>query len=192
MAIPYRGSERYTIEDYFSWSDEERVELIDGEVHAMTLAPSSRHQAIARRLTKHLLKALDESGRGTDVGGSCALFFGPIDVILAPDTVVQPDLIVVCDPGKITPRAIEGAPDLVVEILSPSTALRDRRTKRILYERARVPEYLLLDPVERYAELFRLEPDGRYGAPVILGLEDSLDLLGMGISTPIGALLPPD
>ncbi len=189
MTLSQPRPERYTIEDYFSWPGEGRQELVEGVLHAMAPAPSTHHQAALRKLTKLLEKSLDRSGRGTDSGGSCALFFAPVDVVLGPDTVVQPDLVVVCDPAKITHRAIEGAPDLVVEILSPSTALNDRRTKRALYEAARVPEYLLVDPLEGIAELYRLGAEGRYAPSLVLALEDALDVLGLGITETVGHLL---
>ena len=81
-------------------------------------------------------------------------------VKLSASDVVQPDILVVCDPGKITPNHIEGAPDLIVEVLSPGTSAKDLRDKKALYERAGVHEYLVVDPLEQYAIRFLLRADG--------------------------------
>jgi Uma2 family endonuclease len=93
-------------------------------------------------------------------GRSCRPFVAPTDVKLSDSDVVQPDILVVCDPDKITPSHIEGAPDLVVEVLSPGTSAKDLRQKKALYERAGVPEYLVVDPLEHYAIRFLLDTDG--------------------------------
>ena len=93
-------------------------------------------------------------------GGPCQVFAAPADVFLD-GSVVQPDILVVCDPAKLSPRGVEDAPDLVVEILSPRTAAKDMVRKRWTYEAAGVPEYLIVDPEERVGLLLRLEA-GRY------------------------------
>ena len=111
------------------------------------------------RLAFAIESALREARKASG-GGDCRLFLAPTDVFL--DTgVVIPDLLVVCDPAKISPRGIEGPPDLVVEILSPSTASKDTVRKRWTYEAAGVPEYLIVDPDEQVGLLLRLEK-GRY------------------------------
>jgi Uma2 family endonuclease len=103
-----------------------------------------------------------------------------VDVVLSDHDVVQPDALVVCDPTKITPKNIQGAPDFVVEVLSPSTSRKDLREKKALYERSGVAEYLVLDPLERYAQLFRLDTEGRYTAGEIYGPDESFVLQILG------------
>ena len=136
---------RYTVQDYLSWPDDVRCELIHGQVYDMTPTPSLDHQEVVGALYAALR---DESARGRHGGGgSCRVFVAPVDVVLSRDTVVQPDVVVVCDPAKTADRQrVQGAPDLVVEVLSPSTSIKDRREKRALYEAHGVPEYLIVDP----------------------------------------------
>jgi len=97
-------------------------------------------------------------------------------VRLSETDVVQPDILVVCDPTKVTPSHIEGAPDLTVEVLSPSTSPKDLREKKRLYQRAGVREYLVVDPLELYVQRFSLSAEGRYGEPEILGPREVLFL----------------
>ena len=166
---------RYTIQDYLSWADDMRCELIDGEIYDMTPAPSVDHQRVAHRLAFAIEAALRRSA--TERGGAppCEVLPAPIDVVLTDDSVVQPDIVVVCDPARTADRRfVAGAPDLVIEVLSPSTAVKDRREKRRLYESAGVGECLTVSPDERYAEYFRLGADGRYGPSLVLGPEDTL------------------
>jgi Uma2 family endonuclease len=155
MASPKSEHTGYTYADYLTW--EGRWELIHGEAFAMTPAPSPQHQEAAQSL----FEAIGSAMRGQAVRDPrCKRFLAPIDVILGLD-VVQPDLVVVCDPRKITMKGIEGAPDLVVEIVSASSATRDHMTKRWLYEANGIPEYLILDPAGRRIEHWILE-EGRY------------------------------
>jgi Uma2 family endonuclease len=147
-----RRDTRYTWSDYRSWSDEERWEIIDGIAYAMSPAPSPRHQTVTGNLFGKLLQHLS--------GKPCRPFIAPTDVRLTETDVVQPDILVVCDAAKITPTHIEGAPDVVVEVLSPTTAAKDLRQKKMLYERSGVREYIVVDPLEHYAVRFLLGPDG--------------------------------
>jgi Uma2 family endonuclease len=108
-------------------------------------------------------------------GKSCVPFIAPTDVVLSDKDVVQPDVVVVCDKAKITDANIQGAPELVVEVLSPSTALKDRREKKALYEKQGVREYVIIDPIASYVERFVLK-DGAYSLPDILGPDETLVL----------------
>ena len=159
MNLPQLKHPGYTIEDWKQW--EGRWELIHGVPYDMTPAPSTEHQSISMRLGSTLFAALEEAKRGAG-GGECVVFAAPIDLYLpGEESVYQPDLVVVCDPAKVVRRGIEGVPDLLVEILSPSTASKDMARKRWAYEAAGVPEYLIVDPDEQYGLLLRLN-DGRY------------------------------
>ena len=142
MSIPLK-KQSYTYEDYCTWDDDKRWELIDGIAYAMSPAPSLRHQGISMNLSRIFSNYL--------IGKKCKVYASPIDVILNPkdkaDTVVQPDLIIVCDSSKLDgKKACKGAPDMVVEILSPSTSKKDRIKKLKKYKDAGVREYWIIDP----------------------------------------------
>jgi len=158
MTLPQLKRPGYTISDWETW--EGRWELIHGVAYDMTPAPSLEHQRVSGRLQAAIFNVLEEYRRKQ--GGGCEVFAAPIDLYMPGEqSVYQPDLVIVCDPAKLTDRGIEGAPDLVVEVLSPSTALRDLNHKRRAYEAAGVPEYLIINPAERAGLLLRLV-NGRY------------------------------
>ena len=157
MSVPQLKHAGYTIEDWKTW--EGRWELINGVAYDMTPAPSTTHQELVGSIYYQVRGILEEAKKKSG-GGDCRVFVSPIDVFLGSDAV-QPDLLVVCNPEKISEQGIEGAPDLVVEILSPSTAGKDVTRKRWSYEAAGVPEYLIVDPEERVAVLLHLD-GGRY------------------------------
>jgi Uma2 family endonuclease len=139
----------FTWTDYRSWSDGKRWELIGGESFAMTPAPSTRHQLILHRLDTSLgLHFRDKP---------CQVFPAPTDVKLSDEDVVQPDLLIVCDPKQIRRAHIEGPPSLVVEILSPSSTLHDRIRKMALYAKFGVREVWLVMPYPSLLEVFVLE-----------------------------------
>ena len=159
---------RYTVTDYMSCPDDERWELIAGKVYNMSPAPTIKHQGIVGDFYNQLKQQLK--------GKPCIPYVAPVDVVLSDDDVVQPDVLVVCDPAKITEKNIQGAPDLVVEVLSPSTALKDMREKRLLYERSGVREYVVIDPLEEYVQRFSLHNDGHYGSCDVFGPREVLQL----------------
>lgn len=190
MGLP-QPQAHYTVEDYLQWPDEIRCELIGGEIWDMSPAPTVDHQELISSLHVEIalfLREQEKSGRG---GGKppCRVLESPVDVVLAFDTVVQPDLIVVCDPVKLANRKnVQGAPELVVEVLSPATAAKDKREKKALYERSGVPQYLIVDPLSYYAELYTLQA-GSYGMPQILAAEDTLALaVTPGLDKTLGEL----
>jgi Uma2 family endonuclease len=134
------------------------------------------HQLLSGKLNRRLANLM-AARRGGGGGPGCTVLYAPVDVVLGEDTVVQPDLIVVCDPGKLASgKNVQGAPDFCLEVLSPHTAAKDKREKRALYEAAGVREYLIVDPIGHYAELHTLSADGRYPAPLVLAAEDELRL----------------
>lgn len=176
------GSSRFSVTDYLGWTDEERCELVDGRRCPMTPTPTPGHQLVVLEVHDALKGAMDQALAGSLIQNRPGeRFVGPIDVVLDPYTVVQPDLIVVCDSAKVGPKNIQGAPDLVVEVVSPSSARMDRWIKRNAYERAGVPEYLLVDPIERHAELFHLGPDGKFGPSRVMLPEEALEAFGLSL-----------
>lgn len=177
MGYAQPRGEHYTVADYLAWPDDFRCELIHGVVYDMSPAPVIEHQVLVGKLHLCLASLVGKRGGGGPGGQECTVLLSPVDVVLAEDTVVQPDLIVVCDAHKLANgKNVQGAPDFVLEVLSPSTAAKDKREKRSLYEAAGVREYLIVDPIGHYAELHTLGADGRYPAPMVLAAEDTLRL----------------
>jgi Uma2 family endonuclease len=185
MGLPQRKHPGYTLEDWQSW--EGRWELINGEAFDMTPAPSTEHQEISMALSARIFTVLEAAQRKPG-GGACKVFAAPVDVYLEAG-VVQPDLLVVCDPAKISPRGIEGAPDLVVEILSPSTAGKDVTRKWWLYEAAGVQEYLIVDPAEKVGRLLHLVA-GRYEDAARVEWGAMVAILGGRLSITLGDARP--
>ena len=140
---------RFTYGDYVQWQGDERWELIDGRSWLMSPAPSRLHQEIVTELSRQARNGLDAS--------PCKVYSAPIDVRFPDDdeanedirTVLQPDLVVVCDPGKLDEKGVRGAPDWLLEVLSPATSSRDRIEKRDVYLRHGVREYWIVDPDAR-------------------------------------------
>jgi Uma2 family endonuclease len=146
---------RWTYADYAALPDDgNRYEIIAGVLY-MTPAPGTGHQSVSARLVTFLVTHVEFAGLGR-------VFAAPVDVELAPDTVVQPDIVVILSANldRITPSRIIGAPELVVEILSPGTAGYDRREKQDAYARAGVGEYWIVDPGAQTVELLTLEQGG--------------------------------
>ncbi|MBG8552469.1 Uma2 family endonuclease [Hymenobacter guriensis] len=152
----------YTYADYLTWQLDEFIELVKGKVHRMSPAPRRVHQKVARNIVRHVDQQL--------TGGPCEVYFAPFDVRLTTPgpngdaqitTVVQPDICVVCDPSKLDERGCLGAPDWIIEILSPSTAAYDTREKFELYEESGVLEYWIVFPGEKTVATYVLH-EGRY------------------------------
>lgn len=156
-------SKKYSYADYLLWKFEERIEILRGKIFKMSPAPSSSHQRISTELFGGLYTYFRKS--------SCQIFHAPFDVRL-PDsqkkntdkdifTVVQPDLCIICDKSKIDERGCVGAPDLIVEILSPGNTTKEMKNKFRLYEEAGVREYWLVEPNDRVIFVYVLR-DGIY------------------------------
>jgi len=167
MPSPAERNRKYTYGDYLEWSDEERWELINGEAFNMTPAPSRTHQKALGALFTSFHNYLEDK--------SCEVYMAPFDVRLPEGdqsemditTVVQPDLTVICDPAKLDDKGCLGSPDLIIEIISPSTAAHDFIEKLALYESRRVPEYWIVHPVDKTAMVFQLNDNHEYGKPRI-------------------------
>jgi Uma2 family endonuclease len=157
MSIPMRipeGKIILTYEDYAALpNDGNRYEILEGEL-AVTPAPSTKHQTASVNLTVLLTQHIREKDLGK-------LFHAPIDLILESAAVLQPDLLFVSKARQhiITDRAIEGAPDLVIEILSPTTSRSDRVTKAQIYARHKVAAYWIVDPEHEAVEIYLLNVD---------------------------------
>lgn len=145
----------YTYADYLQWKYEERLELIRGRIYKMSPAPTSTHQQVSTKISGELYIFLK--------GKHCRLYAAPFDVRLPVKnrkkdnevtTVVQPDICAICDESKIDSRGCCGAPDLIIEILSPGNTKKEVRIKYELYEEAGVKEYWLVNPVEENLVVF--------------------------------------
>lgn len=174
MVLPkFKEEDRFTYADYLTWDDDQRWELIDGEAFCMSPGSNRLYQKWLGELHRQIANYLEER--------PCEVYLAPFDVRLqdlpgASDegtlTVVQPDLMVVCDRDKLDDRGIKGAPDLVLEIISPSTAKRDITVKHQLYLRHGVKEYWLLYPNDRTLLVYKLSEEGRYSQPMVFGEGD--------------------
>ena len=158
---------RYSYADYLSWKFEERLELIKGKIMLMS-APSRKHQQISRELTGNFYIFFQKN--------HCEFYAAPFDVRLLDKnkslkankeefTVVQPDICVICDESKLDDKGCLGAPDLVIEILSPGNSTKEMRLKKELYQENQVREYWILDPEREMSFQFVLTKNGVYGPP---------------------------
>src|SRR5699024_4032854 len=153
---------KYTYKDYLTWDLKDRVELIKGYLFRMSPAPTSEHQKISNKISTSITNFLS--------GKKCELYYAPFDVRFydqndpekAITNVVQPDISVICDPKKIDTRGCLGAPDLIVEILSPSTSEKDLTWKYNLYEEYGVQEYWVVSPTEKTLLIYTLDKNGKY------------------------------
>jgi Uma2 family endonuclease len=169
----------WTVTEYMAIEDDEHRELIEGDLR-MTPAPNTFHQRAAMDLGRQLANFIRERGLG-----EC--FLAPFDVVLSEQTVVQPDFVYVAADrfdDLYDGHGLTGAPDLVIEIISPGTERRDRIEKRRLYADSRVPWLILVEPQEQLAEVFRLDDEGQYvldtdagaGEQLTVGLFEQLEI----------------
>lgn len=160
MSLAKRDTASHTYAEYLTWPEDARYELIDGTAYLMAPAPARVHQEIVGEIYYQLRAALE--------GKPCRVYIAPFDVRLPRageadervDTVVQPDLLVVCDPSKLDERGMRGAPDWVVEVLSPATAVHDQTVKLAAYERAGVREVWLVHPTDAAVAVYQLGDRG--------------------------------
>lgn len=155
----------YSYADYLTWQLEESVELIKGKILAMSPTPSRKHQTIITNLGGKLYQFFHKK--------PCNLFYAPFDVKLYDRrksllkngeafSVVQPDLCVICDKDKLTEQGCDGAPDWIIEVLSPGNSRNEVRLKFDLYEESGVSEYWLVFPYEQIVQQFVLDQYGKY------------------------------
>jgi Uma2 family endonuclease len=176
MRLRKRDTHYHTYADYLTWSARHGDEVIDGTAYVREPpAPSPSHQGIVVELGRQIANALK--------GKPCRVYVAPFDIRLPKsteeddqiDTVVQPDVFIVCDLQKIDARGMRGAPDWIAEVLSPGTASHDQMVKLPVYERAGVREVWLIDPIDRTLTLYRLEA-GHYGRATFLELKGQTPL----------------
>jgi Uma2 family endonuclease len=156
----------YTYADYLTWQFKERVELIEGRIFRMSPAPNRRHQEIVGDVFFEFKRFLQNK--------PCQVFIAPFDVRLSrkgKDTVVQPDICVICDENKLDEQGCNGSPDIVIEILSPGNSRKERKEKFELYEENEVTEYWMVEPVEEFIIVYTLNEKGKYtgSKPFITG-----------------------
>lgn len=167
--MPQLKNQLFTIEDIYKLPDGQRAELIDGKLYNM--APPSRiHQKIVSRLTQvigHYIRTQE---------GSCEVYPAPFAVFLNADeetTYVEPDISVICDLKKLSDRGCEGAPDLIIEVVSPSSRRMDYSTKNALYSDAGVREYWIVDSEKERTTIYLYEEDA---APIIVPFEQVIQV----------------
>ena len=178
MPIPAK-QERYTFADSLTWDEGERIEIISGEAYMMA-APSRIHQGIIMELSRQLANFLE--------GKRCKVYPAPFGVRLFEqegdrpekvDTVVEPDISVVCDRSKLDQYGCRGAPDMIVEVLSPSTQRHDQLVKLNLYQRAGVREYWIVDPENRTVRVMVQAGGGSLRTHEVYGPEDVAKVNGL-------------
>ncbi len=177
----------FTYKDYLTWNDNERWELINGVAYNMTPAPSVNHQRVSRQLLLQIGIFLSDK--------PCEVFSAPLDVRL-PETnekdediknVVQPDMFVVCDSSKLDEKGCKGAPDLIIEIVSPSSASIDNIKKLQQYEKNGVKEYWIVHPIYKIVTIYKIMENGLYGKPETYSEEDKIEVeLLKGLTIDLG------
>lgn len=173
----HKKEKKYSYADYLAWDEEARYELINGRLYDMSPAPNRNHQKISAILFNVLYTYFTKNG--------CEVYHAPFDVRFPESesgkdeetyTVVQPDICVFCDLSKLDEKGAVGAPDLIVEILSPSTAGKDVKEKRLLYEVHGVPEYWMVHAEESTVEVLKLDKKGKYTLEEYYTVEDEIKL----------------
>lgn len=165
----------FSYADYLNWPADERWEIIEGEAFNMSPAPTPQHQKVSFALSRIIADYLDDK--------TCELYPAPFDVKLSDekldelvDTVVQPDISVICDQSRLDERGYNGAPTLIVEILSKSTASKDLSDKFFLYEKHGVKVYLIVNPWAETITVHQLGPEGKFIHPQTYAKGDDMPL----------------
>jgi Uma2 family endonuclease len=150
--MPFPQQENYTIEDIYALPEGTRAELIDGQIYYMA-PPSRRHQKIAGKLFAAISHYIDSNG------GSCEPYIAPFAVFLNEDdkNYVEPDISVICDTSKLTDKGCDGAPDWIIEIVSPGSRRMDYFIKLFKYRTAGVHEYWIVDPAKNFVIVYNFD-----------------------------------
>lgn len=174
MPLP-KGNKKYTYADYLTWAKDEIWEILDG-IPLMQAALNWQHQAISRELILQFGNYLQDK--------TCQVFAAPFDLRLSDENendedcihVYQPDLVVICDKNRLKGTGYHGVPDLVIEIVSPSTARNDKLLKFNMYEKVGVKEYWIVEPDSRLLSVFTLQDSHRYGRPEVYAENDNVEV----------------
>lgn len=164
--MPLPKSDNYTIADIYALPEGNRAELIDGRIYDMA-PPSTVHQRISMNLSAEIRNHIKSRK------GSCEVFSAPFAVFLNKDdkTYVEPDISVICDKNKLDDRGCNGAPDFIIEIVSPSSRKMDYSTKNALYSDTGVREYWIVDPEKQRTTIYRYEEDA---APTVFPFDQTI------------------
>lgn len=158
--MPLLKNDIYTIDDIYALPEGQRAELIDGQIYDMA-PPSPLHQELVQQLSRTIGNYIENKN------GSCKVYPAPFAVFIKDDATnyVEPDISVICNKDKISHRGCEGAPDFIIEIVSPSSRKMDYSSKNALYSDAGVREYWIVDPARERTTVYRYEQDA---APTII------------------------
>lgn len=156
----------FTYTQYKNWPEDERWELIDGQAYDMSPAPGTAHQEISGSLFNQIYNYLDNEQCKVFAAPFDVMFPGPAETIDQTDTVVQPDISIICNMKRISEKGCTGPPDVIIEIVSPSSASRDLIIKRDLYEKKCVNEYWIIHPGDKIVWKYLLK-NGSYGKPFV-------------------------
>ena len=166
----------YTYKDYMLYDENERIEIIDGTIYNMSPAPSRIHQKLIMELSAEIRNYIKANN------GSCEVYPAPFDVILKNDdeiiedckNIIQPDISVICDKNKLTDKGCTGSPDMIVEVVSPYNPNNDFIRKLNLYDKYKVKEYWIVNPMKKNILIYKLDEKERYGMPDIYTFEDKV------------------
>ena len=166
----------YTYSDYLAYPEGERIEIIEGHIHNMAAAPSRKHQDIISQLLIEIGSYIKSNK------GPCKVYPAPFDVILKNDdeeaanskNVIQPDISVICDKNKLTDKGCTGAPDMIIEVVSPFNPNSDYIRKLNLYDQYKVREYWIVNPMEETILVYRLDENNQYAAPKAYTFKDKI------------------
>lgn len=165
----------YTYKDYLAYDEGERIEIIEGEIINMSLAPSRIHQEIIMEISYKIRQYIENHT------GPCKVYPAPFDVILKNDdedvlnsrNIVQPDISVICDKSKLTDNGCTGSPDMIVEVVSPNNPSTDYVKKLNLYENYKVKEYWIVNPIKKNIYVYTLGDSG-YDSPMYYTFNDKV------------------
>ena len=167
---------KYTYSDYATWSEDNPIELIDGVPYSMTPAPSRIHQKVSGELFRQISNYLH--------GGECEVYAAPFDVRLTETNeadeeiinVIQPDISIICNKEKLDDKGCKGAPDLIMEIVSPASISMDYIKKLYLYERYSVCEYWIIHPIDKIIMVYQLVEKSKYARPEVYQIDEVIKI----------------
>ena len=166
----------YTYKDYMLYDENEKIEIIDGNIYNMSPAPSRIHQKLITEILFRIRSYIETNN------GSCEVYPSPFDVILKNNdeviedckNIIQPDISVICDKNKLTDKGCTGSPDMIVEVVSPYNPNNDFIRKLNLYDKYKVKEYWIVNPIKKNILVYKLDEKERYGMPDIYTFQDKV------------------